>query len=348
MKIKYENFSDELKELLAVHEMSQKELALRLGLSLKHMNSVLNNDIKEITVKVLRGIEDAFHLKAGALSETYYSYTDLMKTRELGENVNLYLKEYGVNFLINNPQLSYPFDIYIREDMTNYEKLMCLKRFYGVSNLEDYKTYLDNHILAELKKYREKPNTYVWIRFCELGIDHQQSVGTFRSNQHQTTFKKSLNIMEMNIPFIEKIQKLKKFLLSKGIVLVTKSYIEGSMINGITLKKGAKRFIFLSDMSKLESRIFFTLLHEIAHCYFPKKTEDEIDAYVVHEHNKWMKTSNKNNYLAIYDAIEVIKNIQIQTKRNPGADVSILWDRIYAKYPNVIFDPEQEKEVINE
>ncbi|MBU4691265.1 helix-turn-helix domain-containing protein [Mycoplasma zalophi] len=332
-------FNDELKLLLKSHKMSQKELAMRLGLSLKHMNTILKGDINELTVNVLEGLEYVFNLKSGTLSEKYYIYKNKQIISGLKDKVKNYLNEYGINFLIQNPQLSSPFNIYIQENMYDYEKLMSLKKFYGVSNLEDYKLYLDEHVLAEFKKFHDKPNTYVWIRFCELGVDPYEPVGTFRSNEYTPAIKKALNIMSSNKPFNEKISLLKTFLRKKGIVLVTKKFIEDSMIRGITIKKGAKRFIFLSDMYQRECFIFFTLLHEIVHCYFPKKTEEEIDNFVIEEYERWEKQTI-TQYKAIYDAISCYNSAKWQTQKNPNADVSYIWESLQLKYPKVTFEEE--------
>ncbi|MGX9340688.1 hypothetical protein ACWXVL_02195 [Mycoplasma sp. 128] len=335
----FESFSDEIKFLLDKNEMSQKELALRLGLSLKHVNSFLNEDSNVITTGIIEGLEFVFQLPNGSLWRHYQLYRNRKQGLDMGDDLKIHLESYGVKFLIKNPQLLIKQNIQIREEMEDWRKLMLLKEFYGVNKLENYKEYLEKHILAESKKYYNKPNTYVWIRFCELGIDHNLEVGNFRNSQFKVTLKKVLNIMSSSVTFSEKIELLKHFLASKGIVLVTKKYITGAKIRGITLKKRAKRYIFLNDIYNRESFIFFNLLHEIIHCYLPDLKEEEIDKKVFEEYDNWESHAH-TNYKAIYDAIISIKQITSLREKSPKADISHIWETIQQKYESVSFEEE--------
>lgn len=338
------NFSDEINWFLKKYEMTQKELALRLGLSVKHINSILNDEIGDVFVSVLEGLEYAFRIPSGALTKIYHEYAN-RKISDNSEKIKFILNSFGINFLIEHPELAAPFNIKVEEEMSPYVKLMRLKKFYGVSNLEDYKTYLQEHILAEDKKYINKPNTYVWIRFCELSIDYDNNnIGVFRKSVFDIIMRKTLNIMSNpEITFFEKIKRIKKFLATKGIVLVTKPFIENSFIRGITIKKGGKRYIFLSDMLHCEPFIFFTLLHEIVHCYFPYFKEEEIDKKVIEEYNHWEKNDNQNpHYKAIYDAINIYDIMSIKDDNANSHNIQRqIFEKIQQKYPFVTFDSEE-------
>ncbi|MBN0919056.1 helix-turn-helix domain-containing protein [[Mycoplasma] gypis] len=340
----YENFSDEIKYYLKVNEMSQKELAMRLGLSLKHMNSILNDEISELTTSILEGLENAFHLHPGYFSERYMVYRNKLKAAEMGEQIKIIFSEFGLDFLIRHADISLVYGFYIKKEMEDWQKLMELKRFYGVSNLLDYKEYLEKHILADSQKYQSDPNSYVWIRLCELGLDYDGlNIGNFRNSQYHTTIKKVLNIMSSDAKFLDKTTEIKKFLATKGIVLVTKRFLADSKIKSITLKKGAKRFIFLSDKYKRESYIYFSLLHEIIHCYLPNLKESEIDETVISEYENWERNTH-STYKAIYDATTAHKHIKMLRIKNPNADVSYIWETIQDKYEEVTFNEDNKEE----
>ncbi|AWX42853.1 Uncharacterised protein [Metamycoplasma cloacale] len=334
-------FSEEIKYYLSKFQMTQKELSIRLGLSIKHVNSIINNEIADISVSILEGLEYAFRLETGSLTAVYHMYSNLKATRT-SANIEEQLKKFGINFIIDHPELSYPFNIRITEQMPLHLKFLNLKRFYGVSSLNDYPEYLKEHVLAEYGKYFNKPNSYIWIRFCELSVkfDNNKPVGVFRKGLFSPIIKTLLIIMSNEeLTFEKKIAKIKDYLLTKGIILITKHFIEKSAIRGITLKKGGKRYIFLSDMYNVECYIFFALLHEIVHCYFPEETEENIDLKVIEEYKKYESQIN-TSYKAIYDAILTYEQCQFILKENPNTDISCVWNVLKSKYPQVTFEDE--------
>ncbi|AWX69166.1 helix-turn-helix domain-containing protein [[Mycoplasma] anseris] len=333
-----DSFAKEIRYYLNKYQMTQKELSMRLGLSIKHVNSILNDAISDISVSVLEGLEYAFQLETGTLTTIYHIYSNL-KSSKIHGYVEEQLRHFGINFIIEHPELSLPFNICITNKMPTHLKLLNLKRFYGVSSLNDYTSYLKEHVLAEQVKYLDKPNSYTWIRFCELSVKfNDQPIGVFRKGLFSPIMKKLLNIMSnKDLTFHKKIDEIKAYLITKGIVLVTKQFIEKSLIRGITLKKGGKRYIFLSDMYNTESYIFLALLHEIVHCYFPESSEVEIDQKVFEEYRYWESQTN-TTYKAIYDAILSYEQASLIKKENPNTDTSYIWQLMQNKYPHVSFD----------
>ena len=338
------NFSDEIKYFLEKNEMTQKELATRLGISIKHVNSILNDEVVDVSVSVLEGLEYAFGIPAGLLTKVYHKYANI-KTIDESDNIISDLNAFGIDFLIEHPELALPFGINIEEGTDLYLKFMRLKKFYGVSNLYNYRDYLFEHVLAESKKYVDKPNFYIWIRFCELSIQHNEETGIFRKSAFELVMKKVLNIMSIESNnFATKTNLIKKFLLTKGIVLVTKNSINNNSLRGITLRKGRKRFIFLSDVYHSEPFIFFALLHELVHCYFSDYNEEEIDKKVISQYKKWESSTN-TKYKYIYDVIlyeNQIHNLTLKNKLDPLMQKT-LFESLIDKYDFVSFEEEKEE-----
>ncbi|TPI01551.1 XRE family transcriptional regulator [Mycoplasma struthionis] len=336
------NFIEEIEYYLKKFSMTQKELAMRLGLSIKHINSIMNDEILDISVSIIEGMEYAFHLETGTLSEVYQLYSNI-KYAETHPEVAQVLSKYGINFLIKHPELALAAKITIYDQSPLYIRYMMLKRFYGVTDFAIYDNYLKSTVLADEELY-ENPNSKVWIRFCELSaanLINSEDLSVFRTSMFQSTFKKVLNLMaNESFTFQEKIASLKKSLLNKGIILITIPFIEDSAIKAVTLKKGAKRYIFLSDMYKSESHIFYSLLHEIAHCYNPDSDEKTIDDLVALEYQQWESKNNSSGYKAIYDAINAYQQSRIVLDRNKDVDTSYIWSAIEQKYPMVSFTEE--------
>ncbi|RMA77449.1 helix-turn-helix protein [Metamycoplasma subdolum] len=342
-----DTFADKLKFYLEKYEMTQKELALRLGLSVKHINSILNDEVIDVSVSVLEGLEYAFRLETGILTKLYYTYSNLRSVRN-NPNIEEQMKSFGLNFIIDHPELAVGFGAKITPDMENHIKLMKLKKFYGVTELPDYRQYLEEHILAETKKYHNKANSYIWIRFCELSVHYdKENLGVFRTGLFEAVLKKVLNMMTSTFDFHKKIQNIKKYLMHKGIILVTKPFIEGSSIRAITLKKGGKRYVFLSDMYHSESYIFFSLLHELIHCFHNNLTEEEIDQKVIDVYRDWEK-ENPTNYRAIYDAINAYETHRKVVEKDPNIDTSYIWSVLQERYEYVRFEDKELESILKD
>ncbi|TPE57160.1 helix-turn-helix transcriptional regulator [[Mycoplasma] falconis] len=334
-----ESFGDEISYYLDKFNMTQKELAERLNLSIKHINSILNDDVQDVSISIIEALEYAFNLEVGTLTEVFYIYTNRRLIKDKNKTVNL-LNNYGLKFLIDNPDLAKMANICISNDTSIDIKLMMLKRFYGVSLLHNYDQYLKNTVLAEPFTY-DCCNAKVWIRFCELvAAEYNQNsgeVGIFRNSMFSSVFKKTINIMAGNLPFDQRIIQLKNYLLGKGIILITMPYIEGSNIRAISLKKGARRYIFLSDKWNSECYIFYSLLHEIVHCFNPNMSEEQINNTLLKEYHAW-ESNTTSKYKAIYDAIKTEENIKIVKQRSPKIDTEYMWICITEQWPHVKFN----------
>ena len=86
IKLHGKNFSEEIQYFLTKNKMTQKELATRLGISTKHVNSILNDEVVDVSVSVLEGLEYAFGIPAGLLTKIYHKYTNI---RMVEENKNI-------------------------------------------------------------------------------------------------------------------------------------------------------------------------------------------------------------------------------------------------------------------
>ncbi|AXE60659.1 XRE family transcriptional regulator [[Mycoplasma] phocae] len=334
------DFADEIKYYLNKYSISQKELALRLGLSIKHINSILQNNVIDVSVSVLEALEYVFRLETGTLTEVYHVYSNFRNAYTL-ENIEKTLTEFGVNFLIEHPELAIAANISIYESTPAHIKLMMIKRFYGVSKLSYYNDYLREHVLADESHYKN-PNTKIWIRFCELlalSNNKIENFGSFRKLMFQTSFRKILKIIiNTNLTFEQKIAMIKDSLVVKGIVLVTMPFIENSLINAITLKKGSRRYIFLSDMFHSEAYIFYSLLHETVHCYFPNYDENQIDERLSKEYESFIKSKKNVYHNVIGEAIKAQNDFIKAKKENTNVDISTFWIPLQDKYQYVAFE----------
>ncbi|WP_051520264.1 helix-turn-helix domain-containing protein [Metamycoplasma spumans] len=355
VKLHGNSFSEELQYYLKKFKMTQRELSLRINVSTKYLNQILNNEFQDLSASLIEAIEYAFDLDAGTLIQIYNIYSTNTEIENNNSDFIKTSKRYGVDFLIQNPNLAKVANINVSEHMSNTCKMIMLKKFYGVKNLSDYDSYLKEHIMAEYGIYSDNPHSLVWIRYCELSlarfIEHDEE-GAFRINFFEIVMKKIMTIISnKKMSFYKKVDTVKDYLFKKGIVLITKPHIKDCNIRAISLKKRGTRYIFLSDMYNAEPLIFFALLHEIVHCFHPEKLEKEIDAILKEILQSW--TIEKNKKLAIVmDAIDAHEQAHLFRDVDPKADISAILDVIYSKYPRVSFTDTEllklEKEGINE
>ncbi|TPR53400.1 helix-turn-helix transcriptional regulator [Metamycoplasma neophronis] len=340
IKLHGKTFSEELQYYLKKFKMTQRELSLRINVSAKYLNQILNNQFQEISASIIEALEYAFDLEAGSLIQVYNMYVngeEVNKTKDFKQLT----EKFGIQFLMKHPELAMMAKIKVDNDMTDTCKLIMLKKFYGVKKLEDYATYLKEHVMAEYSNYINKPNSIVWMRYCELSlarcVEHEQE-GVFRLTFFEMVMKKLLNVMaRREQSFTKRIETIKKYLFKKGIILITKPYIHNSFIRAISLKKRGTRYIFLSDMYNNEAFIFFSLLHEVVHCFYPDNSEEQTDIMLEDAYNKW-ENMTQSNYKAIYDAIHAHEQAHLSHDKDPDADISHIVKLIQERYPYVEFE----------
>ncbi|WP_373435425.1 XRE family transcriptional regulator [Metamycoplasma equirhinis] len=339
------DFAEEIKYYLDRFSITQKELALRLGISVKHINTIMRGNINDVSVAVIESLEYAFCLETGTLAEVYHIYSNLKNANQI-ENLEKQLNEYGISFLMEHPELAIAANITIKEATPLHIKLMMLKRFYGVSKLPYYDDYLKTHVLADQETYKNA-NSKIWIRFCEIlaaRSSDYENFGVFRKSIFTEVFKKSCKIILNNdLTFVEKIKLLKANLITKGIALVTMPFIENSSLCAIALKKGAKRYIFLSDMYHLEPYILFALLHEIIHCYFPEYNENQIDEKLIKQFRLHIDEYTGEKHI-MEKALYAFEESYKEKIKNGNINTSYFWSEIREKYPYVSFDELTDKD----
>ncbi|TPE57346.1 hypothetical protein FJO69_01820 [[Mycoplasma] falconis] len=297
-----DSFGGEVKYYLKKMRISVKEMAIRARITPRYLTQLFNNEHRDIFASVIEAMENAFDLKSGDLFQVY-KYYNSKKLAIQSQKLDYLFEKFGINFLIKHPEFSQAIKIAFSEDMNDIAKLMILKRFYGVYWLEDYIKILDTIVISNHEIYRKRPNALVWIRYCELQVERIKNLphlGIFRSTNFTYTFEKILSYMCIKeYSFAHRIALIKNFLAEKGIVLITKTYIEDSFVRAITLKKGLVRYIFLSDMHKNEGFIFFALLHEIIHTYYPNKKEDEVNIFLKNAYEEWKAKNEKHEIVAL-------------------------------------------------
>lgn len=252
---------DTLAEILEDRKMTQFELALRTGVTPKHVSSIVSGK-KGVSVSFAKKLEYALGIEAQFWINLQSNYD--REIFEYNEAHNITSEE--IKVLNNLKEVIQDFQNLglMKENESNSESVLSLRKILHVSNLNDIPK------LAEAAAFRigehAPVNPYVlfaWQRMCELytddvAIDYALNIQKLRESLDeikQTMFKKP-NVM---------INELKEILGKCGIIFdIVPNYV-GAPVQGYVKNLNDKLLLCITLRGKYSDIFWFTLLHEIGH-----------------------------------------------------------------------------------
>jgi len=262
-----------IKENMVFLGITQEELAVRLGITPKHLCNILNGKAP-ITYKTALKLESVIGPSAQFWMNLEANYqldkARLEEQNELNADLKL-LKEIPYKEM---SKLGW-----IEDTPDKKQQIKNLKDFFGVAQLSSipklYKTILYGTAFRKHKQLKEISELGVcaWLRKAELDA---QFIKTERINRKKLkslipTFRQLT--MEEPSTFYPKIQKL---CAQCGVALVLVEYLPKTYICGATIWKKDKAILALSVRGKRADIFWFTFFHEIAHLINLRKKESHI------------------------------------------------------------------------
>lgn len=253
-----------LAEVLEDREMSQKELAIRTGVTEKHISTVIKGQ-KGISVSFAKKLEYALGIDAG-----FWINLQGIYDREVleFEEVN-HITEEEVSVLKNLKQVTEYMisQQWLDEDLNEAGKVLQLRKILAVSNL----TAIPN--ITYNAAYRAQVTTnvhvdayvlYAWQRICELetkDIEVSDELNIALLKNRILEIKKlmfdDVNVMQ---------QKLREIFAECGIAFRIMKHFQGAPVYGFIKKTDSEKLILCMTTRKGRADIFwFTLFHEIGH-----------------------------------------------------------------------------------
>lgn len=250
-------FIDYLREYLDFNNISNKEFASRINISEKHLIDILSGQkslsssiIENISLVTDIPIDYIYKIELNYKFET--SIEDYLKENNLTETQ--YLNKYNYNFLIKNNWI----DFIDKTDKT--EIIKDILKFLRVTSPE--KVYdIRKNVLFKSKN--DKPELQlIWLEKC-YRISLEQNVSEYKHENIETLVKKIREFAHKNI-FDE--EELIRTFNEMGIALVIQEDIPGSKIRGAFVVHKNMPSIYITKKHKRIAEIYFSLLHELAHC----------------------------------------------------------------------------------
>ncbi len=329
-----------LKEILEDRGMTQKELALRVGLTEPYISSVINGQ-KAISVSLAKKLEYALGVDASFWINLQANYdkelADFEDINEISDeelailkklnDIVEYLKQLG--FL--EPEANGPMLVVQLRKLLNVSNL---KQIPAVSQAGAYRlataTSVDPYVL------------FTWLRMCDLLMENQQIEQKLDIDKLKRKIPQVKELMFQE--FSEIRSGLKSYLAECGIKFSIVKHFKGAPVHGVIKKNDDGTLsLIMTTRHKFADIFWFTLFHEIGHIvngdiedklidydFVKSDTEDKANEYAANtliEAEKYDDFVKKGDY-----SLERIKCFCIEQKIPPYILIGRLQKEKYLKY----------------
>lgn len=252
-----------LSDVLEERDMLQRELAIRTGMTEKHVSTVIHGQ-KGISAAFAKKLEYALGIEASFWMNLQANYDrELLEFEELN-----HISEQEIGILKNLKEvLEYWSALkWIHTEANPASVVLDLRMIFGISNL------LDTPKISYAAAYRaqNKNNTadpyvlFAWQRMCELLTKNIQIADEMNINKLREKIPEIKQVMFMRGNQIQK--KLTDIFSECGIAFRIVPNFKGAPVQGFIKKKDDGSMILCMTLRQKFADIFwFTLFHEISH-----------------------------------------------------------------------------------
>lgn len=249
-------FGSMLKDYLEYYKISQTDFAMRLGISTKHMNEVLNGNsslslelmhavslLTDIDVNLIFYVENKNRMHE-YLQETFKSDKDKKSFLD-----TFYLKEMQEKEWLK-----------LKDKECLEQNALDLLEFLNVKDFNSLSTYMNNKVLYKKKDDANLRKIYLWLKHCEKSLLKQKAQEYSSSNLNSLLEElKDLRIKEFNE------DKLIKVFNKYGIYLIIEDALKGTKVRGAMDVRGNNPVIYMTKFNKEKSSFYYVLYHELGH-----------------------------------------------------------------------------------
>ena len=255
-----------LKEILTERGMSQQELAVRAGVSPKHISTILNGE-RNISVSFAKKLEYALNIEAEFWLNLQNAYDkEILEFDELNS-----ISEQELSIIKNLRDI---FAYLVQKGIIPIcplaeQKVLELRKFLHVSNLTSIPTLISSGAFrAQTSVAVDEYALFAWQRICEA-LTEKIIVNEEISMAEQK--KRVLNIIPEIKSLMFKppkvfIPKLQDLLSKNGIAFYTAPFFKGVPVQGFIKHTPVNKLILCMTFRQKKADIFwFSLFHELGH-----------------------------------------------------------------------------------
>lgn len=247
-----------IKEQLVDRGMSQKEFAVRMDMSEKHISRLINGEV-QLTSDVAMRLEMVLGLPAHFWSNLENIYREkLIKAQaenEMDSDLET-MKKIPYNEMAKNG--------WVQETRNSIERVINLRKFFEVVQLGLIKDPTIQGIACRKLGDGEKSD-YALLAWAQRAKLEARNIHTGAINIEK--LKSSLSNIRKMTRQIPKVfcATLCDMLAACGIAIVFLPHIGGSFLHGATFYDGSKIVIGMTVRGKDADRFWFSLFHEFGH-----------------------------------------------------------------------------------
>lgn len=265
-----------LKEVLESNDMTQKELAMRINVTEKHITGIITGK-NSISPEIAFSLSKVFSLSASFWNNLQSNYDAELKMIEEYEQITdderKIVREANYNALVKYG--------YIEKASNIDEKVVNMRSFWGVTKLNKIeKLYVPetSPIAAFRKSATCNTNPYAmasWLKICELETD-DISVDKYDLEKLKNQIPAIKSLMFHSDPnYI--VKELEDIFKKCGVAFAVVRNLHGAPVQGL-IKKIDNKIRLCITLRWAHADIFwFTLLHEIGHLVNMPKDDWKID-----------------------------------------------------------------------
>lgn len=247
-----------IKEQLLDRGLSQKEFALRMGMSEKHISKLINGDV-QLTPEVAVRLEMVLGVPAKFWNKLEATYREkLIKANAENE------MDADKELVKKLPYREMSKNGWVPETREVTEKVIYLRKYFEVVNLEIIKDMKLSKIACRRLAETEKGNLALlaWAQKAKLEARAiETSLIDLKTLKKKLPEIRSMTVMNP----VDFCPKLIEMLSGCGIALVFLPHIGGSFLHGATFCDGNKIVVGLTVRGKDADKFWFSLFHELGH-----------------------------------------------------------------------------------
>jgi HTH-type transcriptional regulator/antitoxin HigA len=247
-----------IKEQLLDRGLSQKEFAVRMGMSEKHISKLINGEV-QLTCEVAVKLEMVLGVPAKFWNNLEAIYREkIIKVKfenEMDEDIKIAKKM---------PYAEMAKRKWIPKESKATDKVIDLRKYFEVVRLKSLENNQINRIACRRVAETEKGD-FALIAWAQKAKLEARKIETEQID---------LKTLKKYIPVIRKMTtkdpsyfcpELIKMLAKCGIAIVFLPHIGGSFLHGATFYDGKKIVVGLTVRGKDADKFWFSLFHELAH-----------------------------------------------------------------------------------
>lgn len=293
-----------IKEILDDRGMTQEELAIRLGMSTKHVSQVITGK-KSITYQSALKLESVFNVPASFWNNLERMYREKIvkfeHENEIDEEIQI-LKEIPFRQLVDYG--------YVDPVATEKEKVLAARGFLGVSNLKNIELLMEQLDFRKSDKVSYSIYSLAsWVRMCEIETSSME-VGKFNKEKLKKSLPeiKKLVGTDPNI-FIPNITAI---FSDCGIAFKILRSLNEAPVQGMVKHLKERVILGMTIRGKSADIFWFSLFHEIGHILLHSKKDVFIDF------DSGNPGSQKENEADEFAAQTLIPEVEYEEFRSKG------------------------------